>query len=224
MSMSTSTSMSTSMSTCMSTSTTDDIRRVGVVGAGLMGSGIAEVCARAGLDVVVGEAGPAAVEAGHRRITSSLDRAVRRHKLTEAERDATLRRIRFTTDLADMADRDAVVEAVAEDEQVKTGVFAALDKVVTRPSAILASTGPLVDYLWRDERQADRASARGDDAVFDAVAPDVLNPSLGRALHPLGLNDKVRRRPDAVQPESRDTHRSHHAWRPEVEAVGLNSS
>ncbi|MFG2126549.1 3-hydroxybutyryl-CoA dehydrogenase [Streptomyces sp. NPDC048751] len=117
----------------------DDVRRVGVVGAGLMGSGIAEVCARAGLDVVVRETGHSRAAAGQRRVTASLDRGVRRGRLTEADRDTALHRIRFTTDLADMADRDAVIEAVAEDEQVKTDVFTALDKVVTRPSAILAT-------------------------------------------------------------------------------------
>ena len=115
------------------------IRRVGVVGAGLMGSGIAEVCARAGLDVVVGETGPASVAAGLRRITASLDRSLRHHRLTEADREAVLRRLRFATDLGDLADRDLVIEAVAEDERIKTEVFAALDRVVTRPGAILAS-------------------------------------------------------------------------------------
>ncbi|MFF1920471.1 3-hydroxybutyryl-CoA dehydrogenase [Streptomyces sp. NPDC058221] len=117
----------------------DGIHRVGVVGAGLMGSGIAEVCARAGLDVVVGETGLEAAAEGRRRITSSLDRGVRGGKLAEADRDAALGRIRYTTDLADLADRDAVIEAVAEDEAVKTAVFTALDKAVTRPDAILAS-------------------------------------------------------------------------------------
>ncbi|MEU9246898.1 3-hydroxybutyryl-CoA dehydrogenase [Streptomyces sp. NPDC048385] len=119
--------------------TPEDVRRVGVVGAGLMGSGIAEVCARAGLDVLVRETGPESAEAGRRRVVASLDRGLRSKKLTEADRDAALGRIHFTTDLADMADRDLVIEAVAEDEQVKTEVFTTLDKVVTRPSAILAS-------------------------------------------------------------------------------------
>ncbi|MEV7392756.1 3-hydroxybutyryl-CoA dehydrogenase [Streptomyces sp. NPDC091215] len=117
----------------------EDIRRVGVVGAGLMGSGIAEVCARAGLDVVVRETGPETAAEGRRRVVASLDRGLRGDKLTEAERDAALRRIRFTIDLADMADRDLVIEATAEDEQIKTEVFTALDRVVSRPSAILAS-------------------------------------------------------------------------------------
>ncbi|GAA3791084.1 3-hydroxybutyryl-CoA dehydrogenase [Streptomyces phyllanthi] len=118
---------------------TEPIRRVGVVGAGLMGSGIAEVCARAGLDVRVAEASPEAVEAGRDRITKSLARAVRSSRLAPADSTTTLRRIAFTTDLADLADRDIVIEAVAEDEQVKTEIFAALDKVVVRPDAILAS-------------------------------------------------------------------------------------
>ena len=116
-----------------------DIARVGVVGCGLMGSGIAEVFARAGLDVKVSEANGEALELGRTRLTGSLDTAVRRGKLTEADRDAALARISFTTDLADFADRDLVIEAVAEREDIKTAIFQTLDKVVERPDAILAS-------------------------------------------------------------------------------------
>ena len=116
-----------------------EIERVGVVGAGLMGSGIAEVCARAGLDVVVREVDAGAAEAGQQRVTTSLDRGVGAGKLTEAERDAALGRLSFTTDLADLADRQLVVEAVIEEEQSKVDVFRQLDKVVTDPAAILAS-------------------------------------------------------------------------------------
>lgn len=116
-----------------------DIARVGVVGAGLMGTGIAEVCARAGLDVIVTDVNDGAVEIGRQRITKSLDRGVRSGKLVEADRDAALARLSFTTDLGDFADRDAVVEAVIEHEQTKLDVFAGLDKVVTREDAILAS-------------------------------------------------------------------------------------
>ncbi|MFG3205091.1 3-hydroxybutyryl-CoA dehydrogenase [Streptomyces sp. NPDC048192] len=104
-----------------------------------MGSGIAEVCARAGLDVLVRETGPDTVRAGRDRITASLDRGVGSGRLTASERDAALARIRFTTDLADFADRDAAIEAVAEDEQLKTEVFTALDEVLARRDAILAT-------------------------------------------------------------------------------------
>lgn len=116
-----------------------DIQRVGVVGCGLMGSGIAEVCSRAGLDVIVREINAGAAEAGQKRLTNSLDRGVRSGKLTEAERDAALARLTFTTDLGDLADRQLVIEAVIEDEALKTEVFTILDKVVTDPNAILAS-------------------------------------------------------------------------------------
>jgi 3-hydroxybutyryl-CoA dehydrogenase len=104
-----------------------------------MGSGIAEVCARAGLDVLVREVDDDAVDRGRRRIDASLDRAVRSGKLGEAEREAAQERIRFTLDLGDFADRDLVCEAVAEDEAVKTEVFRALDKAVTNPDALLTS-------------------------------------------------------------------------------------
>ncbi|MFI1210036.1 3-hydroxybutyryl-CoA dehydrogenase [Streptomyces sp. NPDC020802] len=116
-----------------------DIRKVGVIGCGLMGAGIAEVCARAGLDVVVHEVGEDAAKAGRSRITASLDRGIRRGKLTGAERDAALDRVRVTADLVDLSDRDLVVEAATEEEAVKVELFAALDRIVVREDALLTS-------------------------------------------------------------------------------------
>jgi 3-hydroxybutyryl-CoA dehydrogenase len=104
-----------------------------------MGSGIAEVCARAGLDVVVREVDAGAAEAGMRRVTTSLDRAVRAGKLDEGARDGALKRITMTTELDELADRQLVVEAVVEDEGLKTDVFRALDRIVTDQTAVLAS-------------------------------------------------------------------------------------
>jgi 3-hydroxybutyryl-CoA dehydrogenase len=115
------------------------IERVGVIGCGLMGSGIAEVCARAGLDVAVNEVNGDALDAGRARVEKSLARAVRSGKLGESDRDAAFARMRFGTDIGDLADRQLVVEAVAENEPIKTEVFATLDKVVTDPEAIFAS-------------------------------------------------------------------------------------
>jgi 3-hydroxybutyryl-CoA dehydrogenase len=116
-----------------------DIQRVGVVGAGQMGSGIAEVCAKAGLDVRVAETTGDALELGRARLSNSLNKAAERGKLTEQERDAALGRLSFTTDLGEFADRDLVIEAVVENEQVKLDIFKVLDQVVTRRDAILAS-------------------------------------------------------------------------------------
>ncbi|MFF8029278.1 3-hydroxybutyryl-CoA dehydrogenase [Streptomyces sp. NPDC007896] len=118
---------------------TPDIRRVGVVGCGLMGAGIAEVCARAGLDVVVHEVNADAAKAGRSRIAASLERAVGRGKLSGEERDAALGRLRVTAHLADLADRDAVLEAATENEAVKLELFAALNRIVAREDALLAS-------------------------------------------------------------------------------------
>ncbi|MEY7974678.1 3-hydroxybutyryl-CoA dehydrogenase [Saccharomonospora xinjiangensis] len=115
-----------------------DITRVGVIGAGLMGSGIAEVTARAGLDVVVVEANAAAAEAGRSRIEKSLGKGVDKGKLSAEERDAALARLTFSTELDACADRQLVIEAVAENEAVKLDVFGRLDKIVA-PDAILAS-------------------------------------------------------------------------------------
>ena len=115
------------------------ITRVGVVGAGLMGSGIAEVCARAHVDVLVWESTKALATAGRDRILGSLDRGVSSGKITERERDRAALRLRFTTDLGDFADRQLVIEAIVEDVDAKTAVFRELDGVVTDPQAVLAS-------------------------------------------------------------------------------------
>ncbi len=119
--------------------TVTEIERVGVIGCGLMGSGIVEVCARAGLAVLVTERDEQALESGHRRVVESLDRAVVRGKLDATARDEAIQRVSWTTDLADLADRDLVVEAVAEVESVKIDVFRRLDEIVASHDAILAT-------------------------------------------------------------------------------------
>ncbi|MEU1940916.1 3-hydroxybutyryl-CoA dehydrogenase [Streptomyces melanosporofaciens] len=116
-----------------------DPQRIGVVGCGLMGAGIAEVCARAGLDVVVADADRAGVERGRVRVRESLSRAVTTGKVDAESAGLALARLRFTTDLDEFADRELVVEAVAEHEELKTEIFARLDKVVEQPDALLAS-------------------------------------------------------------------------------------
>jgi 3-hydroxybutyryl-CoA dehydrogenase len=115
------------------------IERVGVVGAGQMGAGIAEVSLRAGVDVRIYEPTEALAEAGRGRIVSSLERGVSRGKLTEAQRDEALARLSVATDIADLADRQLVVEAIVEDAAVKAKVFAQLDEAITDPDAVLAS-------------------------------------------------------------------------------------
>lgn len=119
--------------------TEPSIERVGVVGCGQMGAGIAEVCARAGMDVIVQEIDAAAAERGRSRLLGSFDKAVAREKMTEEQRADTVSRLDFTTDLGDMADRQLVIEAVIEEETLKTEVFRTLDRVVESPDAILAS-------------------------------------------------------------------------------------
>ncbi len=115
------------------------IERVGVIGAGQMGAGIAEVSARAGVDVLVFETTESLVTAGRNRIVKSLERGVSAGKITERERDGAVGNLKFTTELADLTDRQLVIEAVIEDESVKAGLFAELDRIITDPHAVLAS-------------------------------------------------------------------------------------
>jgi 3-hydroxybutyryl-CoA dehydrogenase len=115
------------------------IQRTAVIGSGLMGAGIAEVLAKSGLDVIVREINEETSAAGRARIEKSLARAVDKGKLDAAARDEALGRLRFTTDINDLADRQLVIEAASENEDIKKSIFAELDKVVTDPEAILAS-------------------------------------------------------------------------------------
>ncbi|MEV6020479.1 3-hydroxybutyryl-CoA dehydrogenase [Streptomyces sp. NPDC051997] len=126
----------------MTTSThsaTPGIERVGVAGSGIMGAGIAELCAKRGLDVKVAVFSETSLRTAPQRLAASLERAVAKGRLTGQERDAALDRVSFTRDLADLADRQLVVEAVKEDEQLKRDLFATLDKTVEDPDAILAT-------------------------------------------------------------------------------------
>jgi 3-hydroxybutyryl-CoA dehydrogenase len=113
------------------------MEKVGVVGCGLMGAGIAEVCARAGLDVLVVESSEEAAKAGHDRLRTSLERAESRGKIASASE--VLARLDVITDLAALADRDLVIEAIVEDEAAKTDLFRRLDDIVASPDAIFAS-------------------------------------------------------------------------------------
>jgi 3-hydroxybutyryl-CoA dehydrogenase len=116
-----------------------EVEKVGVVGCGLMGSGIAEAAARTGLDVRVVDLDQSSVERGQDRVAVSLARAQKSGKLSDSDASAALERIVFSTDLGSLHDRQLVVEAVVEAEGEKVAVFEALDKIVEAPDAVLAS-------------------------------------------------------------------------------------
>jgi len=115
------------------------IERVGVVGGGLMGSGIVEVVARAGGDVVNVEVSAEAAKAAESRVRESLDRAVSRGKLTQEDADEALGRIRFVDTIEELADRDLVVEAASEDEATKLELFRRIGALLESDDAVLAS-------------------------------------------------------------------------------------
>lgn len=114
------------------------ITKLGVVGGGQMGAGIAEVAAKSGTDVLVMEVNAELAERSLERITRSLDKAVDRGKLEASQRDAALANISYTTDLAEFSDRDLAIEAVTENEQLKLDIFRVLDGAM-RAESILAS-------------------------------------------------------------------------------------
>ncbi len=115
-----------------------DIRRIGVVGAGQMGSGIAEVAVSTGFSVVMRDVAPEFVERGKKRILSDLEKRVQKGKMTAEEQKEVLGRLATTTRLEDFKDCDLVIEAASEQIPIKKEVFQTLD-AVTRKEAILAS-------------------------------------------------------------------------------------
>ena len=114
------------------------INRVGVVGAGTMGNGIAQVFAQAGFEVRLVDAAPTALERARESIEKSLGRFVEKGRLTAAAREQALARLTTGTTVDALADVDYVVEAIFEDVTAKRGLFARLDQI-TKPSVILSS-------------------------------------------------------------------------------------
>jgi 3-hydroxybutyryl-CoA dehydrogenase len=115
------------------------IERVGVVGCGVMGAAIAELCARAGMGVRVAVSSRGSEHRGRRRLTASLDRALAKKRITGPDRDAALARVSFVVGLDGLADRQLIVESIVEDELEKLHVFKDLDRVLNGADAVLAS-------------------------------------------------------------------------------------
>jgi 3-hydroxybutyryl-CoA dehydrogenase len=135
------------------------LERIGVVGGGQMGSGIAEVCARSGLDVIVCEIGAEDAARAKHRIEASLARASRKGKLTRDLHDRAIQKLAYTHDLTALADRDLVVEAIVEDAQAKIAVIQVLDDALG-PEAIIASNTSSVPII-----DLGMATARPDKVV-----------------------------------------------------------
>jgi 3-hydroxybutyryl-CoA dehydrogenase len=132
----------------------EDVKTVGVLGCGIMGSGIVEVVAKAGADVIYVERSEDRVERGQKSIEKSLGKAVEKGKLEEAERDAILGKIKGTVNVDDLAGVDLVIEAVTEDLDTKVELFKRLDEI-TNPEVILASNTsslPLVQMATATKR------------------------------------------------------------------------
>ncbi len=133
------------------------ISNVGIVGGGLMGSGIAEVCARQGMSTVVSERDAGPLAAARQRVERSLERGRRTGKLSEEEVTAILARISFTLDLEAMADCDIVIEAVAERIDDKVAVFQRLDEITSEHAILASNTSSLpIIEIARATGRADR--------------------------------------------------------------------
>lgn len=120
-----------------------NISTVGVVGCGLMGSGIAEIAAKSGFSVKVREVNADALAAGEKRIRKSMDRAVDKEKLTAEDRDAAWARLTFTTEVSDLADCDLVIEAIVEELEAKNELFGALDELCGEQTIFASNTSSL---------------------------------------------------------------------------------
>lgn len=131
-----------------------NIKTVGVIGAGTMGNGIAQVFAASGFTVVMQDIADASLEHGVATISKSLDRLIKKEKITDADKQATLARISTTTDVSQLADLDLVVEAASENLDIKAKIFQQLDQVC-KPETILASNTSSIS-LTRIARETQR--------------------------------------------------------------------
>ncbi len=120
-----------------------NIKTIGVVGAGTMGNGIAQVCATAGLSVIMVDISAEAVQRGLATVAGSLDRLVKKEKISAADKDATLARIRGTADYADLAAVDLVIEAATENEALKLRILTQIDGIVPPSTLIATNTSSL---------------------------------------------------------------------------------
>ncbi|MBN0989561.1 3-hydroxybutyryl-CoA dehydrogenase [Amphritea pacifica] len=181
------------------------IKSFGVVGAGQMGGGIAQVAAVSGFDVVLYDLNDAALTRGVGAISASLARMVNKEKLTQSEADRALARIQQTTDMAAMAAVDIVVEAASEDEEIKKNIFRKLDEVckpdailatntssisITRLAAVTSRPGKVIGMHFMNPVPMMQLveiirALQTDDAVFDAVK----QLSLDMSKVPVDVND-----------------------------------
>jgi len=133
------------------------IEKVGVLGCGLMGSGIAEICAKAGVDTVVREVSAEFLEKGMGRLQKSLDRGVDKGKLSPEDRDAALAKLTGTTDDSDLEDCDLIIEAIVENVEEKCRTYAALDKIVKKEALFASNTSSLtITELAMSTERSDR--------------------------------------------------------------------
>ncbi|HZY98686.1 MAG TPA: 3-hydroxyacyl-CoA dehydrogenase NAD-binding domain-containing protein, partial [Candidatus Baltobacteraceae bacterium] len=131
-----------------------EIRTVGVCGAGLMGSGIAQTCASAGFNVVLMEVAQEPLTRGMAGITKSLDKFVEKGKLSQTDRDATVGRLKTTTQVNDLAKCAIVIEAIVENVDVKTTLFRQLDELLAPDAIICTNTSSLcvVEFAAKTKR------------------------------------------------------------------------
>ena len=148
------------------------IEKVGVIGCGLMGAGIAEVAARSGHETVVREVSQEFLDRGMDKISRSLGKAVDRGKLPAEDRDATLGRLTGTTELSDMADCDLVVEAIVENLDEKCRTFVALDEVASEERDLREQH--LVPHDHRDRHGDEPAGAFRGSPLLQPGAGDEL--------------------------------------------------
>jgi len=165
----------------------EDVRKVGVVGCGVMGAGIVEACVRFGLDVLYVDANSDLVDRGRSRIEASTRRAVERGKLDERQRAEQLARIAGTTTIEDLADRDLVIEAATEDPDTKREVFRRLDKI-TAPEVVLASNTSSIPIM--------------DLAAATSRPEQVVGLHFFNPVPVMGLIEVVRPSPPPTRPSS----------------------